>query len=85
MQKLAQEEKETHISIDRIEEIVTIDTSIAKDIAKCKKNGYTIVHESLYDDGSICSVIFKAPRRCITFRSLEQKQPPEEHKEPPIT
>ena len=39
MQKLTNEERETHISIDAVEGCAIIDTSIPKDINKCKKAG----------------------------------------------
>ena len=71
MHRLTREEWETHISIDAEGECAIIDTSIPKDINKCKKLGYEIVRENHYEDGTICSVIFKAPRRAITFRSME--------------
>ena len=81
MQKLTRAEWETHISIDAIEECAIIDTSIPKDINKCKKLGYEIIRENHYEDGSICNVIFKVPRRCISFRGLQQKIMTEEQKQ----
>ena len=71
--KLTREEWETHISIDA-EGTAIIDTSIPKDINKCKKLGYEIVKENNYKDGSIRNVIFKAPRRAIGFRSPEKRE-----------
>ena len=76
MQKLTREEWETHISIDAIEETAIVDTSIPKDITKLKKCGWEVLQENKYPDGSICNVIFKAPRRAISKlkRSEAQKQ-----------
>ena len=71
MHRLTREEWETHISIDAEGECATIDTSIPKDINKCRKMGYEVIKENRYEDGTICSVIFKAPRRAITFRNME--------------
>lgn len=73
MQRLTKGEWETHISIDAVEGCATIDTSIPKDINKCKKLGYEIIRENHYEDGSICNVVFKVPRRCISFRGLQQR------------
>lgn len=58
MQKLTKEEWETHISIDAVDGIAVIDASIPKDITKLKKLGYPVIRENLYEDGSICNVIF---------------------------
>ena len=71
MQKLTRAEWETHISIDTVEECAIIDTSIPKDINKCKKLGYEVIRENHYEDGSICNVVFKVPRRAISFRRME--------------
>ncbi|WP_312047521.1 hypothetical protein [Anaerotignum sp.] len=73
MQKLTMDEWETHICIDAIEDCAIIDTSIPKDITKCRKQGYEVVQERYYEDGSICGVIFKVPRRCISFRGLQKR------------
>lgn len=73
MQKLTKEEWETHISIDAVDGIAVIDASIPKDITKLKKLGYPVIRENLYEDGSICNVIFSVPRRCISFRGMEKK------------
>lgn len=71
MQKLTRAEWETHISIDELEGYAIIDTSIPKDINKCRKLGYEIIKENHYEDGTVCNVIFKAPRKAISFRSME--------------
>ncbi len=75
MQKLTREEWETHISIDAIEETAIVDTSIPKDITKLKKCGWEVVKENKYPDGSICNVIFKAPKRAISFRNISKLEP----------
>ena len=81
MQKLTRAEWETHISIDAVEESAIIDTSIPKDINKCKKLGYEAIRENHYEDGTVCNVIFKVPRRCISFRGLQQRVRTEEQKQ----
>ena len=81
MQKLTRAEWETHISIDAVEGSAIIDTSIPKDINKCKKLGYEVIRENHYEDGTVCNVIFKVPRRCISFRGLQQRVRTEEQKQ----
>ena len=78
MQKLTREEWETHISIDAIEEAAIVDTSIPKDITKLKKCGWEVIQENKYPDGTICNVIFKAPRKAITIRDITRLEPSEE-------
>lgn len=78
MQKLTREEQETHISIDVIEEIAIVDTSIPKDITKLKKCGWEVLQENKYPDGTICNVIFKAPRKAISFRNISKLEPSQE-------
>lgn len=80
MQKLTREEWETHISIDAIEETAIVDTSIPKDITKLKKCGWEVLQENKYPDGSICNVIFKAPRKAIIFRDISKLEWSEERK-----
>lgn len=72
MQKLSRLERETHICINEAEEYAMIDTAVQKDITKCRKQGYEVVKENFYDDGTICNVIFRAPKRAISFRNLEK-------------
>lgn len=81
MAKLTREEMETHISIDNVEGVAIIDTSVPKDINKCKKLGYEIIRENHYGDGSICSAAFRVPRRCVSFRSIEKREVSEEQRE----
>lgn len=80
MQKLTREEQETHISIDAIEEFAIVDTSIPKDITKLKKCGWEVLQENKYPDGTICNVIFKAPRKAISFRDVSKLEWSEERK-----
>ena len=80
MKHMTKEEQETHISIDA-EGFAVIYTSIPKDINKCKKLGYEIIRENQYEDGSICNVIFKVPRRCISFRNIEKREISDEQRE----
>lgn len=81
MQKLTREEWETHISIDAIEEFAIVDTSIPKDITKLKKCGWEVLQENKYPDGTVCNVIFKAPRRAITIQDIKTLERSEAQKQ----
>ena len=70
MEKLSREERETHLLMCEVDDYVMIDTSMRTVITKCRKCGYEIVREEYYPDGTHCSVLFKAPKRAISFRSM---------------
>ena len=81
MQKLTAEERETHILICETSEHLIIDTSVRTVITKCYKQGYEVVREERYPDGTLCSVVFKAPKNAITFRSMAALQKPLSNKQ----
>lgn len=81
MQRLTREEQETHITIDTVEEMAIIDTSIPKDINRMKKLGYEVIREMKYEDGGTASVIFRVPRKAISFRNPQRKEMSEAQRE----
>jgi len=70
MEKLSREERETHLLMCEVDDYVMIDTSMRTIITKCRKCGYEVVREEYYPDGTLCSALFKAPKKAITFRSM---------------
>lgn len=70
--KLSKYERETHINIDEVDNMWIAESSIQKDINKFKRNGWTIKSETYYGDGKLCSVIFTAPRNCISIRNVNK-------------
>ena len=75
MQRLTREEWEAHIYLNGIDDTAEIDTSVPKDINKCRKLGYEVVRENKYDNGEVFEVRFRVPRSCISFRrELTEKQ-----------
>lgn len=80
MAKLTREEQETHIIIDT-DGCVIIDTSIPKDINKCKKMEYELIRENLYEDGTTCNAVFRAKRHSISFRKKEKRAVSDEQRE----
>lgn len=77
----AKYERETNILWNELEKEVIIYTASRKEITKCKKAGYEIVHEDQY------GVKFKCPKKRISFRSNKPSKPrkskplTEEHKQ----
>jgi hypothetical protein len=68
-QKLTNEELETHASFDKTDNYWTVDTSIPADWRKLNKLGWEAIHINECSDGSIQSVIFKAPKNAVSFRA----------------
>lgn len=68
-QKLTNEELETHASFDKTDNYWTVDTSIPADWRKLNKLGWEATHINECSDGSVQSVIFKAPKNAVSFRT----------------
>lgn len=71
--KLTNEEKETLISIDMIDNVWRADSSIPKDYRKFEKMGWDVTGIVLHTDGSIISMRFKAPRNAVSIRNVKPK------------
>lgn len=69
--KFSQEEMETHISFDLVDRKWNAWSSIKKDIAKMKRQGWELIKTDHYNDGTVCSCTFEAPENALTFRSLK--------------
>lgn len=81
MEKLNRDEWETHIYLNGIDCTAEISTGVPKDINKCRKLGYEVIRENKYPDGQVYEVVFKVPRRCISFRGLKKITVSEEQRE----
>lgn len=73
--KLTNEERETLILIDMIENVWRADSSIPKDCRKLEKMGWDVTGIVKHTDGSIISMRFKAPRNAIMIRNAKPKPP----------
>lgn len=83
--KLLREERETHYYTDDMSNEWLCDTSIQKDIRRLRKQGWIQTSETLYDDGTIMSASFRAPRNCLSPRLFNPNKPKrimsDEHKQ----
>jgi len=70
--KLKNEEMETHISFDLVDRRWCAWSSIKKDIAKLKRQGWDLIKTEYYADGTVYSATYEAPENAITFRTLEK-------------
>jgi len=73
--RLKNDEMETHISFDLVDRTWKAWTTIKKDIAKLKRQGWTLVKTEYYADGSVYSSSFEAPENALTFRSIKGAKP----------
>ena len=73
--KLSIEERETffHISYDD-DKTVYMDTTILKDYNRALKQGWELIEQFKYGDGSVLGGRFIAPRRCLTMRNVKKKK-----------
>ena len=72
--KLTTEERETVIVYDSIDKMWHMDTTVLKHANKAKKQGWEQIAEYVYEDGSVCGGVFKAPPTAITFRNPNKKR-----------
>lgn len=73
--QLSVDERETLFNISYAEDdIVYMDTTILKDYNRAIKQGWELLEQYVYEDGSVCGGHFKAPRRCISIRNTKERE-----------
>lgn len=72
--KLIAEEKEVVLNYDYINKEWIMDATIPKYFRKALKQGWTPIKKYVYDDGTVCGMILKAPERAVTIRNVEKKK-----------
>ena len=73
--QLSADERETIFNISYAEDdIVYMDTTILKDYNKAVKQGWELVEQYVYEDGSVCGGQFKAPRRCLSIHNIKKRE-----------
>lgn len=78
--KLTNEERETIIIIDMVDNVWRADSSIPKDCRKFEKMGWEVTGIVKHTDGSIISKRFEAPRNAMSIRNAKAKLPISEEK-----
>ena len=80
--QLSTDERETILSISHSEDnVVYMDTTILKDYNKAVKQGWEVVEQYVYEDGSIAGGYLKAPRRCLSIRNTKERELSDKQKE----
>ncbi len=82
MAKFSREEYETILCYDFVAKTWSAYTNIPSTITKFKNQGWTLIQETLYEDGAIESCRFEAPKAAITIGKANRKKRvlSEEHK-----
>lgn len=72
--KLTAEEKEVMLNYDYISEEWIMDATIPKYFRKALRQGWVPIKKYVYDDGTVCGMVLKAPKWAVTIRNIEKKK-----------
>ena len=72
--RLTIEERETILTYDSVDKMWTMDSVTPKHFRKALKQGWEPIRQYVYDDGTVCGMVLKAPDRAITIRNTAKKQ-----------
>lgn len=72
--KLTAEEKEVVLNYDYISEEWIMDATIPKYFRKALRQGWIPIKKYVYDDGTVCGMVLKAPKWAVTIRNIEKKK-----------
>lgn len=78
--RLSQDERETHIFIEG--DTAIMDSTIPRDFHKALKQNWKPISVTKYEDGTVCGMILKAPRKAVNIRNANpvQRKISAEHK-----
>lgn len=76
--KISIAERETHIYRD--DDGWTMDSTVPKDFNAALRKGWTLVEQTVYDDGTVCGMILKAIPSAVTIRKNAARSISEEQK-----
>lgn len=72
--KITLEERETILTYDAIDKMWTMDSVIPKQFNKALRQGWKLIRQYVYEDGTVCGMVLTAPERAITIRNTAKKQ-----------
>lgn len=72
--KLTLEERETILTYDSVDKMWTMDSVIPKQFNKALRQGWKLIRQYVYEDGTVCGMVLTAPERAITIRNTAKKQ-----------
>lgn len=71
--RLVGEEMEVYFNLDPISKVWTLEAYRPKWYRKALKQGWTPIREYVYDDGTVCGMVFTGPERAVTIRNAKKK------------
>lgn len=72
--KLGVDEKETTLNYDSVNKEWIMDSTVYKHYNKALKQGWKLIRQYVYDDGTVCGMVLTAPDRAVTIRNTVKKQ-----------
>lgn len=72
--RLSVEERETLLNYDNVDKVWWMDSTVPKHFKQALRQGWTPVTKYIYEDGTVCGMVFTAPARAITIRNVEVKK-----------
>jgi ligand-binding sensor domain-containing protein len=72
--KLSADEREVHLYYDADTKLWTMDSTVPKYFRKALRQGWTLVRQYVYDDGTVCGMVLTAPEKSVTIRNTTKKQ-----------
>ncbi len=79
--KVYQEERETHLWYNPETKTWMMESNIPKHYNKAVKQGWSIDHKFINEEGAVIAMQLSAAERAITIRTPEKREMSEEHKE----
>lgn len=78
--RLSQDERETHIFIEG--DTAIMDSTIPRDFHKALKQNWEPISVTKYEDGTVCGMMLRAPRKAVSIRNANpvQREISAEHK-----
>ena len=71
--RLIAEERETLLNYDSITKEWIMDSTVPKHFRKAVKQGWTHIRQYIYNDGTVCGMVLRAPERAVTIRNTKKK------------
>ena len=72
--RLSTDEREGLLLYDPNTNMWLMDSTVPKLFRKALKQGWEPVKQYVYDDGTVCGMVLRAPYRSVTIRSTVKKQ-----------
>lgn len=72
--RLSTSERETLLNYNMEDQIWELDTTILKHYNKALKQGWQLLRQYIYEDGTIAGGAFKGSKTSVTFRNPEKKK-----------